>query len=163
MLPVWRPQTLSRAQQEERRLYGQQFLEAGEASTQEIAQALGVARSTVRAWKKELRDHGKDALKASVAAGPRPALSDEQREVLRQKLREGPQAHGWDDARWTTKRVRDLIGHEFGVWQHRDHVRKVLRALGFSCQKPETRALERNEAAITTWVETVLPELEKKS
>ncbi len=116
----------------------------------------------MRNWRKALRDHGKDALKATRSGGRPAALSFEQREVLRQKLCEGPQAHGWDDARWTTKRVRALIGREFGVWQHPDHLRKVLHQLGFSRQKAETRALERNEAAVQTWVETVLPELKKK-
>ena len=162
MLPAWRPRSLSRVQHEERRLYAQKLIEAREASTKEIAQALGVVESTVRMWKKELRDHGPDALKATKAAGPRPALSPEQRDDLKAKLRQGSQAHGWDDARWTTKRVRELIGRSFGVWQHRDHVRKVLHDLGFSCQKPDTRALERNEDGIRTWGETVLPELEKK-
>lgn len=161
MLPVWRPQVLRRAQQEERRLYGHRLLDAGE-STATIAQALGVAQSTVRGWKNDLRDHGPAALQATRASGRPTALSVEQRQVLRLKLCEGPQAHGWADARWTTKRVHALIGHEFGVWQHPDHVRKVLHQLGFSCQKPETRALERNERAIATWVETVRPELEKK-
>ncbi len=162
MLSVWRPHTLSRSQQEERRLYAQRLLEAGEASTKEIATALGVSESTVRGWKKELRDHGPDALKATKAAGPRPALSPEQREELRSKLREGPKAHGWPDHRWTTLRVRELIGHSFGVWQHRDHVRKVLHDLGFSCQKPDARSVERDEERVRTWVENIPPELEKK-
>lgn len=162
MLSAWRPKKLSRAQHEERRLYAQQLLEASEASTKEIAQALGVAESTVRGWKKDLRDHGPDALKATKAAGPPHALSVEQRQELVTKLREGPQAHGWSDARWTTLRVRDLIGRLFGVWYHRDHARKVLHDLGWSCQKPDTRAMERNEDAIRTWVETTLPELGEK-
>lgn len=160
MLHVWRPSTLTRAQLEERRLYAQQLLTAGEVSPRAIAETVGVSESTVRTWKQRLRERG--SLQATRAAGPAPRLSPEQRTQLGELLRAGPLAAGYPDARWTTSRVREVIGLRFEVWYHADHVRKVLYQLGFSPQKPEPRALERNEQTIQTWVEHMLPELEKK-
>ena len=45
------------------------------------------------------------------------------------------------------KAVRDL----FGVSYHFNHVGKLLKALGLSCQKPRLRASQRNDQAIEGW------------
>ena len=42
------------------------------------------------------------------------------------------------------------------------HVWRILGQLGFSCQKPEGRARERNEPAIQTWKQAQWPALKKK-
>jgi transposase len=41
--------------------------------------------------------------------------------------------------------------NEFGVQYHRAHVSRLLAACGWSCQKPERRSVERNEATIAHW------------
>lgn len=161
MLPAWRPSKLSRTQLEERRLYGQKLLEAGH-STAEITRALGVPSSTLRNWRQKLKQHGEDALKATISTGRPRILSDEQRQQLRAMLHQGALAHGYPDDTWSTLRIRKLIGKTWDVWYHRDHVGDLLGQMGFSYQKPETRALERDEKRVRTWVDTTLPELEKK-
>jgi transposase len=161
VLRVWRPSTLTRDQLEERRLYAQQLLAEGEISPKAIAETVGVSESTVRTWKQRLRERG--SLQATRALGPPPRLSPEQRTQLGELLRAGPLAAGYPDSRWTTSRVREVIGMRFDVWYHADHVRKLLHQLGFSPQKPEQRALERDEQAIQTWVEHSLLSLEKKA
>ena len=55
-----------------------------------------------------------------------------------------------------------LIEKTFGVKHHHDHVGAILRALGWSVQKPARRAKERNEARIESWRDQAWPELEKK-
>lgn len=151
---------MTRDQLEERRLYAQQLLAQGNVSPKQMAETLGVSESTVRTWKQRLRERG--SLQATRAAGPPQRLSAEQRIRLGELLRAGPLAAGYPDSRWTTSRVREVIGLRFEVWYHADHVRKVLHQLGFSPQKPEQRAVERDEQAIQTWVEQTLPRLEKK-
>jgi putative transposase len=66
-------------------------------------------------------------------------------------LKRGARAAGYPNDLWTCRRVADLIGRTFGVWYDPDHVGRVLHALGFSAQKPEARARERDEAAIARW------------
>jgi transposase len=52
---------------------------------------------------------------------------------------------------WTTGRIATVIRRTFGVRLHRAHVGRLLTTLGWSCQKPERRALERDDAAIARW------------
>lgn len=139
-----------------------QLLEAQQHSTQELADFLGVSRSTIHTWKHLLRQQGTDALKATVTSGRVPALSQEQRDTLKPLLNKGAHVHGFPDSSWTTPRVRDLIGRHFNIWYHRDHVRRILHQLGYSRQKPDKRALEQNPEVVATWLQTTLPEIKKK-
>ena len=52
---------------------------------------------------------------------------------------------------WTLERIAQLIKRIGKVSYHPGHVWKVVIALGFSCQKPERRAKERDEEAIKNW------------
>ncbi|MBI5410978.1 MAG: winged helix-turn-helix domain-containing protein, partial [Nitrospirae bacterium] len=44
---------------------------------------------------------------------------------------------------------------------HHNHVGKLLHQLGWSHQKPERRAMERNDAAIAAWKRAVWPRVKK--
>jgi hypothetical protein len=59
--------------------------------------------------------------------------------------------------------VAHLIEQEFGVRYHQGHVWKVLVGLGWSPQRPEGRARERNEEQTRQWKKTVWPALKKSS
>jgi transposase len=76
-------------------------------------------------------------------------------------LLEGPTAHRFATPLWTLKRVRLLIEREFGVRYSEVHVWRLLGQLGFSNQKPDRRALERDEAAIEHWRKRTWPALKK--
>ena len=162
MTDRWLPSHLTRAQLEERRLHFLQLIETQTHTTRELAEFLGVSVSTIHTWKHLLRHHGSDALKATLTTGRVPALSEEQRDALKRLINEGAHVHGFPDSSWTTPRVREVIGRHFGIWHHRDHVRRILHQLGFSRQKPDKRALEQNPEAVATWLQTTLPEIKKK-
>jgi transposase len=49
------------------------------------------------------------------------------------------------------QRVAEVIDERFGVQYHPSHVWKLLRDLGWSCQIPGRRALQRDEEAIAQW------------
>ncbi|WP_211238252.1 helix-turn-helix domain-containing protein [Deinococcus pimensis] len=138
----WQPKRYTRAQLEERRLAALDWLQADTQTHKDIAEHFGVSIKTVSTWVERHKQRG--TLQATVAPGPTPRLTGEQREHVRSLLRQGALAHGFPDATWTEPRVRDVIGQHFGVWYHRDHVRKLLRSLGFSPQQPDGRAVERN-------------------
>jgi transposase len=55
-----------------------------------------------------------------------------------------------------------LIETECGVTYHPGHVWRILRQLGWSCQRPAGRALERNEEKIRQWKQQRWPEIKKK-
>jgi transposase len=63
---------------------------------------------------------------------------------------------------WTLPRVAKVIRNEFGVGYHPGHVSKVLSAMGFSCQRPSRRAIERDEEKIRHWKRHKWPAIKKK-
>src|SRR5215210_6098922 len=120
-------------------------------SQQAIAAALGVTAGAVSQWMRRAREGGAEALKRRVAPGPTPKLTDEQRGRLPHLLARGAEAFGFRGDVWTAKRVTTVIRREFGVRYHPNHVGNLLRAAGWSVQKPITRASQRNEAALEAW------------
>jgi transposase len=126
----------------------------------EAAHAVGVARQTAYTWKARLDEGGIDALRA-MAKGRPASLDASQLDGLRVALLQGALAHGFGTELWTLKRVRMLIEHLYGVTFSEVHVWRLLGAMGFSSQKPERRAIERNEQAVLAWKRKTWPALKK--
>ena len=71
-------------------------------------------------------------------------------------------AHGWFNDLWTASRVRVLINRLFDVSYHVEHVRNVLtQRLGWSSQRPEQRARERDEEAIEQFKRREFPRIKR--
>ena len=158
----WRPRRLNRSQMEERRLEGARLLEEGKLSQTEIAQELGVDKSTVSQWRSSLESTGVEGPKARVSGGRPPRLDGEGRQRLLEELRKGALAHGYEEDRWTLPRIAEVLKKELGVSYDLEHLSVVMRRLGWSVQRPQKRAVERDEQAIKTWLDTTLPEALKK-
>lgn len=129
----------------------------------EAAEALQVSLSSVKRWKKAFRQGGESALEVKRPPGARSRLSNAQRDRLRQMVIAGPLAAGFATDLWTCARVALVIQREFGVSYHPDHVGRVLHALGFTPQKPQRRARERDEAAIERWRREDWPRIKKRA
>ena len=71
-------------------------------------------------------------------------------------------ANGFDTDLWTLERVAVVICQLTGVRYHPGHVWVILRhRLGWTLQRPERRASERDEQAITRWVQQEWPRIKK--
>jgi len=116
-----------------------------------VAKLLGVRRGTLWRWEREAERGGVAALAARPNPGARPKLTAAQRRRLAVLLARDPTEHGWPTSLWTGRRVAALIRRHFGVRYDPSHVRRMLRALGLSVQKPQTPARERDESAIEHW------------
>jgi transposase len=90
-----------------------------------------------------------------------PELTDAQLRRLVKMLRKGPLKHGYTTDLWTTGRVAEVIERVFGIRYDRDHVGRVLHRLGWSHQKPQRRAIERDEQAIEEWKRRRWPQVKK--
>jgi transposase len=130
-------------------------------SLHEIARRIGCHASSVLRWRNALRTGGLEALKAKPAPGRPPRLTAQQKVHLVRLLAEGAMAHGYRTELWTTQRIAALIERRLGVHYHRNHVGKLLHHLGWSHQKPERRAVERDEAAIARWKREEWPRVKK--
>ena len=135
---------------EGRRLRAWELKQAG-WTQQAIAEALGVTAGAVSQWMRRGREGGIAGLKRRPRPGPAPKLTDEQRAQVPALLVRGAESFGFRGEVWTAKRVTAVIRKEFGVRYHPNHVGKVLRAAGWSVQKPIQRASQRNEAEIEAW------------
>jgi transposase len=127
-----------------------------------VAASLGVHHQTVRRWRRAFEAGGRDGLRSSKHAGRPPRLTGEQKGRLSRLLLKTPAECGFDKCLWTQQLIADLIAREFGVSFHHDHVGVILRALGFTHQKPQRRARERDEAKVEAWRREVWPALLKK-
>ena len=143
-----------------RRIAGRMLLQGKKLA--EVAEAVGVSMSSVKRWKKAVRRGGLDALRAKPIPGRPPRLKERQRRQLVKTLSAGPLKSGYSTDLWTCARVAEVIERRFGVRFHPGHVWKLLRGLGWSCQKPEQRARERDEQAIRRWRKRDWPRIKKE-
>jgi transposase len=137
------------------------MLLAGKTPSQ-AAHAVGVVRQTVYTWKALLDEGGIDALRAMPGRGRPARLDDEQLQALGRTLLQSPTQHGFGTELWTLKRVGALIERQYGVKFSQTHIWRILGGLGFSVQKPERRAIERDEDAVQVWKRKTWPALKKK-
>ncbi len=144
-----------------RRVRAGRMLLSGKGPT-EVAKAVGVARQTVHTWKGVLDEGGIDALRAMGGKGRPAQLDERQLGVLRRNLLDSPTEHGFGTELWTLKRIRLLIERLFGVSYSEVHVWRILGTLGFSSQKPERRAIERDDTAVERFKRQTWPALKKK-
>jgi len=146
---------------ERRRRRAIRLLEAG-LSLSAAARAVGASVSSVSRWYAAYRARGDQGLRARPTPGRPPRLSARQKRQLLRVLAKGPPASGYATELWTLKRVAEVIERRFGVRYHPCHVWKLLVGLNWSCQKPERRARERDEAAIAAWRRERWPHIKKR-
>lgn len=144
-----------------RRVRAGRLLLAGKTPAQ-AAHAVGVARQTVYTWKALLDEGGIDALRAMPGRGRPARLEGEQLQALGRTLLQSPTEHGFGTELWTLKRVGALIERKYGIKFSQTHIWRILGGLGFSVQKPERRAIERDDGAVQVWKRKTWPALKKK-
>ena len=136
-------------------LFGRGHSQAG------VARELGVCRQTTSRWHAMWEAGGKAALAGAGRTGRKRKLSGDELCRLEAVLLAGAPAQGYETDLWTLKRIAQVIRREFGVVYHAGHVWKVLGRFGWSCQRPERKARERNEQAIQRWVRYRWPRIKK--
>lgn len=131
-------------------MIGGKMLQEGKG-VREVSRLLGVSPSTVSRWKQNLEAGGLEALRARPHPGRAPRLTVQQKKELEKVLLRGARAAGFPTDLWTLERVARVIEREFGVRYHPRYVWHILTGMGWSTQKPERRARERDEGAIASW------------
>jgi transposase len=94
--------------------------------------------------------------------GQRPKVPDTALEPIEQALLEGALAHGFATDVWTLDRIAVLIQGLTGIRLSNPSVWRLLRGrLGWSVQRPQRKAKERDEQAIQHWVAHEWPRIKK--
>ena len=145
---------------EERRCEGMRLL--GRRIPQaEVARRLGVTPAAVCKWEARRKAHPGAAWRRRRLGKP-PKLTMRHKKQLRAALQKGAQAHGFLNELWTLRRIAQVLESVCGVRLHPGHLWRVLGALGWSVQKPERRAFQRDETSIAHWKKRTWPALKKK-
>jgi len=126
----------------------------------EVARRVGVSRASVCEWKQRIEADGLAALNNGVRGRP-ARLDTGMREQLGKALLAGARAHGYATELWTLPRIAKLIEQRFGFSYSISQVSRLLAAMGWSCQRPDKRALQRDEKAIAKWKNKRWPALKK--
>ena len=147
---------------EGRRLRAWELRQAGWSGVG-IAEALGVTQGAVSQWlKRAWEGGGREALRTPPRPGAAPKLTREQHAHLPVLLAKGAEAYDCIGDVWTTTRIAALIRRTFGVQYHPASMSRLLRQIGWSQQKPITRAQQRKEAEIQVWQAAQWPALQAK-
>jgi len=145
---------------ETRRLRAMEYFGQG-LQPVEIARKVGVDRRSVRRWKASLLKDGAEGIRAKPMLGRPSRLGLREKKRLETILLRGARQAGYATDLWTCPRVVQVIERVFRVHYHVDHIGRVLHSLGWSPQKPQRRAVERDEEAIRSWIKADWPRVKK--
>jgi transposase len=128
---------------------------------EEVGEALSVSQASVSRWASAERRDGASGLDSKPRPGPSPKLTEAHKGELKRLLLQSPTEYGFERELWTSPMVKVLIRAYFGVRYHEGHVRKLLREIGLSPQKPVKRAVQRDEKKISKWLSKEWPRIKK--
>jgi transposase len=141
-----------------RRKRALELLESGKR-VQEVAKIIGVTERSIRYWQKEANEP-KDK-SATRSPGHPSHLSAEQLKQLEQELLRGAYAQGYAEDYWTLDRIARLIWDQFQVRYHPVSVWYIMKRIGWSNQRPQRQALQRDDEAIRRWKKYTWPRIKK--
>ena len=128
-----------------------------------VAQTVGVHPNSVWRWM-EMERQDSEELAAAPHPGRKREMNSAQERRLGRLLKKGARAYGWLDDLWTASRVTEVIRKDLQIEYHVEHVRHILKdRLGWSSQRPELRARERDEPEIRRWLREEFPRIKKRS
>jgi transposase len=127
----------------------------------EIAQLLQAPRSKVSLWLGQYQRQGWEALLEGHRSGRPKELTATQWLQLDGLIDSGPIAYGFSSGVWTSQMIGRVIEEEFGVRYHPGHVRKILKALGFSVQRPRRKLAKADPVEQDRWQRYTYPRLKK--
>jgi transposase len=145
MRPIGTPKQLKH-----RRRQALKLLRRGQRPT-EVAQLSGVTPRSLRRWRRQAKVGPRKVRRGSRLPGRPCQLSLGQLKRLERALARGALAYDYATDYWTLERAQWLLWKKFNRRYHPSGVWHLLRRIGWSCQKPQRLALQRDEAAIAYW------------
>jgi len=152
MRPIGTPEQLAA-----RRVQALKLLKAGRGPT-EVARLIGVTRQAIHEWKANAR---RKRPRSKRRPGSICRLSPQQQKRLARELLRGAYAHGYPEAHWTLDRIGRVIYDLFGVRYHPSSVWHLLHRMGWSSQKAQRTAIQRDDEASARWKRDEWPRIKK--
>lgn len=157
--------SLSQDAQEALRIRSVKAVETG-MTHEEVAELMGVNRSTVSQWWKLYRKGGVRALKAHKKG--RPSTSSKLAPYMAALiahviLSSSPEKHHCTGVLWTRAAIGELIEKKSGIKLSVWTVGRLLKKWGMTPQKPAKRAFEQDPAAISLWLKEEYPTIAREA
>src|ERR1019366_4081350 len=133
----------------------------GGRTTVEVAGLLGVDPRSVRRWVATFLHDGSAALVARRVPGRPGKLTGEKELTVISWLLDSPLKHGFLTECWTAPRLVQLIAQHFDIKIHPHSLNRWLNARGFSPQKPQCFAQDRDPDAIAHWLQFDWPRIQR--
>jgi transposase len=122
-------------------------------STDQVADVLGISRSSVFEWVKRYREGGWEALETGSSPGAPPIITlPIDAWLQRTVLDKTPQDFGYETALWTRNILVELLELHFDIQVAGTTVSQHLKQLGLSYQTPWFRAAEQKPEAVELFV-----------
>lgn len=132
-----------------------------DVSQAEAARKLGVTKVAAHYWFHAWKQKGKRGLEQRKV-GPEAGLTPKDIKTVERSLLKGPVKEGYATDLWTINRIKLLIKRVTGIAYGQTQVWRILRSMGWSPQKPDRRAKERDEKAIAYWRKVEWPSIKKR-
>ena len=130
----------------------------------EVATAFGVNIRTVFKWLAKFVDGGQDALLAQPIPGRPPKVSAEEMLWIANAVKDNtPQQFNFEFGLWTLSLLRELIKREFGKSLSLESVRRIMKLLGFSAQKPLYQAWQQDPELVKKWEDETYPAIKEEA
>lgn len=152
--------SLSRKKREKIRLKAAKLFKEGQSQA-DIARKFKVTPAAVSYWHEAWKEQGIKGLESKGHPGFESTLTEENKILFKKAIIKGPEAYGYQTNLWTLSRLSAVMKKVTKVKFSEVWTWKIVRSLGFTCQKPEIKAKQRNEKAIKDWREKRLPSLKK--
>jgi transposase len=123
-----------------------------------VAAAYGVNVTTVFRWLAKFADGGQNALLAKPIPGRPPKISAEEIRWIALAVKDNtPQQFKFEFGLWTLSLMRELINRQFGKSLSLESVRRIMKLLGFSAQKPLYQAWQKDPELVRQWEAETYP------
>jgi transposase len=133
-------------------------------SPEKIIATLGFSRACIYNWLARYRAGGWHALKSGKHTGRPKKLDGTQIAWIYKTIRDkDPLQLKFSFALWTRSMVTRLIRKQFGIKLSETSVGRLLRQMGFSCQRPLYRAYQQDPEAVEHWKNTMFPQIKKRA
>ena len=133
-------------------------------SPEKVIATLGFSRACIYNWLARYRAGGWHGLRSGKHTGRPKRLDGTQIAWINKTIRDkNPLQLKFSFALWTRSMVTRLIRKQFGLKLSESSVGRLLRQMGFSCQKPLYRAYQQDSEAVEYWKKTVFPQIKKRA
>ena len=133
----------------------------GGMTVTDVAQAYGTDRSTIHRWLNRFDADGETGLVRKPVPGRPRKLAGLDSDTLLDMVLAPASEFGYETDFWTTRRLIQVIGSEFGVVLSKRTVLRRLHEAGLSYQKPEREYFELSEEERADWRRTELPRIRR--